>query len=489
MWSLARWSFRNGLIAAAVMVLFVVASAPPWHLTLIDPDEGHQFLKARLVTGGHALYRDVWCDQVPLHTLALSAWQGWFGQSVAAGRAMTLLLAAMATASLWRLATHGATGASPAVKAAAGGVALWFLLISRHFAEHAQAVMIGPPSLFLAIVALDLVATARLRQTATADLALSLAAGGLLGVAVMFKLLALPAALVIVPLALLDRESILSPRSILRATLVAVVATAVASVVAWRTDMLDYLDQAVGVGARASAEAAGTFVDDGYRSFHTRRVPWIILAAVGVWLGLRRGWRGVWPALSLLIVYEVVLAWHRPFQYHSGLMLTICLSWLGGYGVVGLFEAVRETIAMRHTLLRDKARRDVNRVGSGVLIAAASAAVVALAIADRPPRLDRRLVEALRGDDGPVVADLTIYPFVAGREVVPWLAVLSKKRLDVVEGFDRELVAHADAAGVRQVLLGRMPPKRVGPLTRAWLAVSFRVAYKRNGIRLYERIE
>ncbi len=484
---LVGWSIRNGVAAAFVMLGFVVAVSPPWLPTFFDPDEGFQFAKAVPLAEGRALYVDVWCDQVPLHTISLTAWLELVGFSLVNGRLTTMLLAAAATASLWRLIRHGMSGVDDGRKIAAAVVALTFLAISNHWIDHAQVVMIGLPAQFMVVISLDLVVTAKRCTRLWQDLSLSLLAGLLLGIACMLKLLVVPAVAAISVVAVLGHPT---PRAIVRGSLVLSVSMLIAVAIAWHTGVFAHWSQAVGVATQASNDAMGWGPDRYFQKFHTRRVAWIVFAVAGVVIGRRRQWKGIWPALILLGFMELALYWHRPFRYHSGVLITIVLSWLSGYGVVGLWDLLRQRIIDKQPAeLLGKATRDMRRAGIAAICIGSAAALLLSGLLHESEEIDPQLVRLMAAGGEPVISDLAIYPFVANRQVPPWLAVISKKRIDVEANFDQELVDHAEAAGVRQVMLGRMKPDRIGPIFDTWLGNCFVIDYEHDGNVLYRRTD
>ena len=140
-------------------------------------DEGINLLKAMMVTEGHDLYREIYSDQAPLHTELLAALMKGFGSTVATGRALAL---AAGVATLVLAAAIAATLAGPLAGALCAGI----LLSCAPFLKFSTAVLITTPATCLGLGALlcALVGGPSRRP------GWWVAAGGLLGLALMTKL-------------------------------------------------------------------------------------------------------------------------------------------------------------------------------------------------------------------------------------------------------------------------------------------------------------
>ena len=130
-----------------------------------------------MVTEGHDLYREIYSDQAPLHTELLAALMKGFGSTVATGRALAL---AAGVATLVLAAAIAATLAGPLAGALCAGI----LLSCAPFLKFSTAVLITTPATCLGLGALlcALVGGPSRRP------GWWVAAGGLLGLALMTKL-------------------------------------------------------------------------------------------------------------------------------------------------------------------------------------------------------------------------------------------------------------------------------------------------------------
>ena len=112
-----------------------------------NPDEGTNLIKAQLVREGFNLYKQIWSDQPPLFTALLASWFRIFGSGVYSGRILVLLFSILL---LWgfyqniKIRTDILTAR----------IACIFLILSAQFLTLSISVMIGIPSLALALISL-----------------------------------------------------------------------------------------------------------------------------------------------------------------------------------------------------------------------------------------------------------------------------------------------------------------------------------------------
>jgi hypothetical protein len=112
-----------------------------------NPDEGTNIIKAELLLKQYSLYKQIWSDQPPLFTALLSGWFKIFGASAYSGRILVSLFSALLLLGLYltiRLRTDKFTA----------GVACALLILSAEFIRLSGSIMIGLPSLSLAVLAL-----------------------------------------------------------------------------------------------------------------------------------------------------------------------------------------------------------------------------------------------------------------------------------------------------------------------------------------------
>lgn len=82
-------------LAAIVYVVALICLAPIRTGFQFGGDEGHELMKALLVSRGHPLYKEVWNDQPPLYTLIVGAFFWLIGPSAFAARIITVGFSAL----------------------------------------------------------------------------------------------------------------------------------------------------------------------------------------------------------------------------------------------------------------------------------------------------------------------------------------------------------------------------------------------------------
>ncbi|HEY2774136.1 MAG TPA: glycosyltransferase family 39 protein [Candidatus Binatia bacterium] len=184
------WTAWAPVCTAAVLVLFAasrlsIAAFP----TEREYDEGVYLLSARALLTGHALFTQVFSSQPPAFLETLAQAMRMAGDSLWNARVLSITFAVAALAAIADIGRR--IGG-----AAAGPVAACALALSFTFVDLGHIVQAETPSLAFALLSIDVVLSARRRDW---NRRLLLAAGVLYGVALMFKLLAIP---LVVPLVL-----------------------------------------------------------------------------------------------------------------------------------------------------------------------------------------------------------------------------------------------------------------------------------------------
>jgi hypothetical protein len=413
----------------------------------LDPDEGNNLMKARLVADGHRMHAEVWSDQPPGFTYLLAGWLGLAGWTVEAGRLLVLLCAAVLMGALGHAARI--TGGNAA---AAGACAL--LAGSFGFARLGSSVMLAVPSLMFAMLSVCMALEHR-RRGRRAWVAASAVAMALAALVKLWTLALVPVAmLALVPG--LGRAAWKPP-----AQWAAIFAVAA----------LGLFLAAVPPGA--AGQLLGPHLDvRGAEDFHRNTAAFwsrlggdagIVLLAVAGAAAAAAGRRraalvpAAWAAIAL-----AVLAPHQPLWYHHHLLVSIPLCWLGGLAIGMLAAQPWREIA-----------RSGFRAWGPALAAAAGAAVFLLRLPDVHRAdidaarqdtawrdgLSLEIMEGLADDTRWVLTDRQIVPFRAGLRVPPDLAVTSLKRRWSGHMDESRVLAALDAQRPEVVLLsGRRIP-------------------------------
>ena len=165
------------LLAAAVYFALMSTFYPFREVFEFDPDEGNRLLIARTLDQGHHLYSEIWDDQPPLFSHVTMWWCRLVGWEVNNVRILILLFGAAAIFAAYDSARllwgHAAALAATAL-----------LPCTMYFMRLSVSAMVGLPAIALALLCV----WALLRWAMSGRLGWLLAAGVLMGLALMMKL-------------------------------------------------------------------------------------------------------------------------------------------------------------------------------------------------------------------------------------------------------------------------------------------------------------
>lgn len=406
---LAIPSMIEAVLPGLIFACLVSVTVQWWTAYQFDSDEGINLAKAALVAEGYDLYADIWNDQPPLLTYALTAVHELTGGSVAWARALILLFAAILLNALFAIVRHGH-----------GRAAAWFSVVllcgTTFFAGLAVSVMVGLPAIALAIVALQVLLTGS--EPGPKRLLL---AGAVFAVSLQvkfFTFLVVPALLVaaIWP----DRFDFWKAVRRLAWLLIGLSLASLAIILIANVPVIDQLiEPHVDDDLRTTHGFAGSALDvlaDLAENF------WIVfLGAAGAVFCLRqRAGNGivllVWAGVS-----AVAFMFHTPIHYHHALMYFVPLAGLAGIQA----ERLRKALWLDHRRWRWKVA-----AGLGALLVVAGYIIAIPYQSGGPAWAVTR--EISKQGDAPdwVISDFPIDAYQAGALVPPELAVYSKKRLN-----------------------------------------------------------
>lgn len=437
----------------------------PLSLFVYDNDEGINVIKAVLMGHGYPLYTQTWSDQPPVFTQILATTFTLFGQSMLAARLTVFVLATLlvwAYTSVVRLHL-GVTAA---------WVALLLLMLSDNFVRLSVAVMIGLPALSFAMVALYLLQRFKLAgERNVARLWLVVAGGVLMGVAMQTKLFVV----FLVPLLALDLLDFgrdwFSARNRFWRKLGHGVLFGLVVLVTWGAIALYYnaVDREMLLGAHLNASVQSAYEGDGGWAELSRYLLFdyghLLLALAGVVvIFVRRQWHGLLP-LSWLLLATLLLSNHSPIWYHHYQFVAIPLSWLGAY-LVPLLRSPTDA-GLQPNAHQERANGGpisswFQQLALLVLFVVVLSLIYSRAKATIPyynQRIyDADVVALLQQDAADttwVFADQAIYPFYAGLQVPPEVAVFSRKRFFGESLDNHMLVDVLERYRPEQVLLTR----------------------------------
>lgn len=438
-------------------------------------DEGMEVNKAICVAAGHRLYADVWNDQPPLYTLALSGLCRGTEPSMAQLRRGTFLFTAVL---LLGVSALGPTlGLSWLEVACAEG----FLLASPWFLPCSASTTLEIPALAMGVIGAWLLIVALRRDSA----GIGILAGGVLGIGVMIKATALSVLPLVIGFAAL-RWAGGKQSHFLRTVGIALVSSVAAAQVVWwvasgGASWRHLLGTHFGGYPMLDAEASAA------HRFHWSWLWWqpcfagaavvglgSLLASSSVWAGALLGlWAG-----GVLLVFGAHFPWWDYYSLHArvplallaGVGLAWALRWIVGEGRGGL---VRGSVNL------------LLGVGVGACVwewAEAFAAEAGRVRAvgrwqDHPVVRCVREEVGARGDRGRSLLQLTSGPYAVhcGLEPLPRYAVLPHKRRWTGQLTNEELAAQVRARRA-DVLIA--PPLEAIP---AVLADEMQRSYRRLG--------
>ncbi|MEM7530798.1 MAG: hypothetical protein AAF639_01365 [Chloroflexota bacterium] len=446
------WQFllKTGVFIPVAFIAFMLWRDPFSFPADYDYDEGINLMKTMLYDQGFRLYIDVWNDQPPLLTVMLSQWFDWVGQSVESARFLITLFSALLLWSFY-LAMH------QSVTAFAATIGVVLLVLSEFYLRLSAAVMVGLPSIALAMLSITLLMIScrqegheyktpkkiRISQIILSAIVMALALQTKL-----FVLILLPFVGFYFLLSKLNQTPPLTRQR-----------TRFVQAIIWGTVLLSAffiiglyfrsLNPSMLIQTHFGAETRGqiAFAEESREflvNFATQQRFYLFLAAVGVFWGLLQRRRGVLLPLFWFVISVVGMAFHRPLWYHHIVLLTIPLSWMAAFSVEA-WAYLFNNLANAATTYTASMRMAYARLA----LLVASTLVFFVALLFYPSALPKRIeeqsktyrplyvwemVHQLRDDGlaepGFVFTDRPFYAFQAGQPVTPPIASISRKRIE-----------------------------------------------------------
>lgn len=423
------WLWRTGILVPTVYLALLFWRAPHLDPHDWDYDEGINLMKALLVNRGYAMFTEIWSDQPPLLTVTLGGLFHVTGPSVMAARIVVMVLSALL---LWAFYLAVRAGFPTWIAL----LAVLMLVLSEFYMRLSGAVMVGLPSVALAMIAVALLVTGK---PTWARLAISAIVMALALQTKLLTALIVPACGVAVLIAAWPQG--------LRARLMRAVGWGVLLGAA-------YLAAGFALGALHFDLLFGTHVSSVTRNledfiegstlffphFTEQHVAYLIVAAAGLVYAWRRRRMDALVPLTWIVVSAVALSFHRPLWYHHTTMLSVPLVWLCAYGVQGWWELMRWGYTHRRRRGRAWAA-----LGGGLAAALAMLALWWFYPNPFPARQEWQMTtfrpnyvpeaaEQLQADatdkSAWIFTDRPFYAFQAGLIVPPPIAVLSRKSLE-----------------------------------------------------------
>jgi 4-amino-4-deoxy-L-arabinose transferase-like glycosyltransferase len=461
------------LLAPILLISIAFLRVPIQDAFEFDSDEGINLMKAFLYWQGFALYRDIWNDQPPLLTFIISNWFKLFSPSVFATRLLILLFAALLVWTFQKILQRF-LGAIPS------WIGTVFLILSWSFLKLSVAVMIGLPSLSLAMLAIYILTLYKDRP----NRALLCLSGGILALSMQIKLFTV----ILIPLLILwlfdfkFRPSE-QPQPIQKRIAIAPALLWIASLGATYL-LIGLLFNSLNYDQLLASHMQESIKDEyegsrGIRyllSLMVHDADFFLLALLGaVVIFQKKYWNGLLP-LTWLGTSFLLLLKHRPVWYHHYLLISIPAIWLAMYGVLPIVDFFKQsahngsTGITRLSLLKKQPLVCVSIVLLVISFAVLPAKVPANIRRPNPQWEIVDQVKAYREHTRWVFSDRPIIPFYAQLPVPPEVAVLSSKRfasgnfgyddvLNVIKKYEPEQIVLArrtkdikEHPGIRQLL-------------------------------------
>jgi hypothetical protein len=498
----------RALQAAGLIVLVLVLAAPAYRNLgqYSDFYDGGVYLEsARMLAAGYAPYRAVFISQPPAW-LKLIQWSfALFGQNMRGGQMLTVSTLVLTA------------------------VAVGFIVLDRGFWLGAvltcATILLSPLAFFwareitgeLPSAAFAAVSLALAGRYASGGRRLwlgfgALALAGALSVK-LFSLYAIPSVLLLAAGRLGSagqlRQRIWSMAADVLLVLAIIFATLLAMASAYGVREVCTQAVAFHLGSRADLSAARNW--DLIVATLSRdpavlsALPLVICAALETWIG--------WSALGWLVLTLIGLLIQHPLFTHHVVALIPPLALAAGIGAGALWKLGRRLqvrqVQVREASVRsdDYANDYAQDYGWAMGIALCTACIILFAAVCRgglagrtdqqwilaywrPPAADLEIAAELRRLTGKadfIVTDAPGIAFWSGREVPPWLADTSLKRIDNHYLATAEVKSEVERYRVKAVLLWTGRLERLPGLT-AWLEQTFptRRGYGANGV-LYLR--
>lgn len=418
-------------------------------------DEGVYLASADALDRGEELGTHVFASQPPGFYALLRLATALPGDSVAATRALFVVVALLGVAAAWSL---GRTLAGPFAGLCAGSL----LLAAPAYPSESARIAADSPSIALALVSLALLAAA-LRQRSEV---LTAAAGLAFAAGVSVKLFAVTAAVPAAAMLWTARPS----RRLLAALAAGLAVVPLALAAVYAGSLGDLYDDAVRF--HTSARDGGLNVERVARSFDPRTVwTWLVAAGAAAWAVRGAKPRSLAPLWLWAVGASAFLIWQRPLLDHHFVLFAAAFSVAAGAGL-GPVARKRGAVAVLVLVVAAGYAQQWRRSDRLAPLPAGVAAA-----ADE--------VRAITDPYDPVVTDLPIVAYLADRPLPGALVDTSAVRFESGSLAAECVLSTIDASGTSVVVVGRI--FRTDPELLAALRARFPTRRAVGEITLYER--
>ena len=476
-------------IAITLVFLAIVFSYYPFREKLqFDTDEGLNLMRSMLVTLGHPLYVEVSSDQPPLLTHLLAFLFRFTGFEVNSARFLILLFS---TLLVW-------SGAQFLQLTSGKLAAILFLpvaLIVPRYLELSISVMIGVPSIALAVVSMLFVTLWHQKRN---NLWLVFS-GFALALSVLIKLFTgflAPIFMIGITASVYfeNRKDGFSWKT-LRPAFVWAVSFTLATLLLGLL-LLGPQNVMQIIYPHLAASSAGRFQMDSntINTYLQPALPLALLGLLGALISIyKHNWLSLYPLIWSIIAY-VLFSFHSPVFYHHQLMITIPLAILASAGVG---EGIASLLHVRHfpDLIRPMALMGLVALFGFAFMVNRYLPVLDDELMNRP-RISGfslkatsgklRILDSMNeyaGQTNWIVTDVPIYAFRVHKPVPPVLATFSQKRLVTGSLEEDDILTAIREYHPEQVLMARFEI----PALEIYLEENYTLALSAEFYRLFIR--
>ncbi|WP_315791623.1 ArnT family glycosyltransferase [Fischerella sp. JS2] len=438
------------LILLFISLVIAMRFEPMTQTFQFDYDEGFNLMKAVLYSKGFSLYSQIWNDQPPLFTVILSKWLNLFDHSIFAARLLTLLFSAILIWCFYQIVFFE-LGHLAAI------VATFFLFTSWLYIRLSISVMIGIPSLALAMLAIYCL----YRYKQTYYQFYLILSGGCLALSLQIKLFTV----FLIPLILLQLLAFHSKIKEIKTNRLFLLK----SISLWLIS-LGLIYSLIGVFyqqfwnqeqlllthlKQPPDPKVENFNNLQYLNYMSHQdYDYIFIAGIGIWaIIFQKKKNGLLP-LTWLFTATLILLKHQPLWYHYYPLLAIPICWLAAYGVTLLYNLFSQNLQKNFSII------NIKKI---VLPASLVVILIGLIIITHPnPRGSvpknlklMQMVMKYKNLTHWVFTDNPMYAFYNDLIVPPEIAVMSYKRINSRDLTFREMLAILNKYHPEQIILTR----------------------------------
>jgi 4-amino-4-deoxy-L-arabinose transferase-like glycosyltransferase len=414
-----------------------------------DFDEGLNLMKAFLYYKGFPLYTSIWSDQPPLLTYILAIWFRVFGPSIFASRLLILLFSCILIYCFQQILQQ-LVGKIPAL------LSSLFLIASWSYLKLSVSVMIGLPSLALAVLSLYCITAYQQKNNRW----LIILSGCLFALSLQIKLFTI----ILIPLLILllfgfriQREQ---NEKIIRAIIDSLIWLFSLGLTYFITGiLLNSFNYEQLLEAHVGGNIEEEFTSNGLKfmlnMFYKDRFV-VCLAVLGtITASFKKRWDVIFP-LTWLLTAMLVLINHKPVWYHHYLLVSIPMVWLSAYGVLFALNFIKNQRYSNFTFFDFDSIKTLILPSLAILLVVVSVVAIPIKLSNPGgrPSPQWELVDLLKKHSEEtkwVFSDRPIIPLYAQLPIPPEVAVLSQKRfvsgnfsydklLDVLEKYRPEQI-------------------------------------------------